>query len=190
MSTQALLWLAFLATVLFLVICVVYMQRSVARPRTFPLSRVDGSLHHSNGCATGSVTIEESDSTYFYTVRTPAGTFVTDVYVLEVGHTLLFPLTPDGCSVDLSRFGHARLDRVRDSHQARVSSRKPSGRGKCVLISLLVVYSSISDRSSHQMMTFGSCNGAKPIPLMGECLINPCPTGTCCDPVIPSYVSL
>lgn len=174
-------------------VCPVYIRNPKPDDTTFSLGRADGSSDASNGCATGFFTVQRSGpSSLLYTVTTPENTLITDIYTLEVPCEGDFPLTTDGCAVDLSAFHHQTFSCNDTSNQQTFTSPLAASalcnrRGK-LLISMLVVFSDDQETcETVQMMTVVG-RAAKPIALKENCLIPPCPPEQCCDPVVPNFV--
>jgi hypothetical protein len=169
--------------------CPVWVRNPRPDDRVFMLARVDGSSTGGNGCATGSFTVQrQSNNQLLYTVTTPPDTFITDIYTLEVRCPGDFPLTPDGCAVDLSAFHHQRYDCATTSNvQLFNSTISAVHTCRCLDISVLVVFSDSDTCDPLQMMTIAG-PGAKPIPLTGDCTTPICPPDSCCDPIVPSFV--
>jgi hypothetical protein len=171
-------------------LCPVYLRNPEPDDRTFLLARRDGSASGSdNGCATGSFTVQRTGpSELQYTITTPDGTLITDVYTLEVAAPNDFPLTSDGCAVDLTLYRHATFPCDDTSNVQTVVAPLNEGLASCrehIYISILVVMSDVPDTCTPlQMMTLRT---GHPVRLTGNCVTPPCAADTCCDPVVPHY---
>lgn len=173
-------------------LCPVYLRNPHPDDRVFQLARVDGSANGSdNACSTGSFTIQRINSgELLYTVTMPANTFITDIYTLEVACERDFPLTPDGCAVDLTQFHHQTYPCEETSNVQTFTSTLSLGCNQSpIFVSILVVFSDSEICDPLQMMTL-SGNGTQPITLTGNCITPPCPPESCCDPIVPNFIKL
>jgi len=176
-------------------LCPVFVRNPDPDDRTFLLARVDGSVSGTdNLCATGAFTIQRTgENDLLYTVTTPVGTFITDIYTLEVGKPCDFPLTTDGCAVDLTAFHHASYPCDTTSNVRTFTSTitAAAAAARChstIYTSILVVFSTDAETCTPvQMMTLAT---GKPITLTGNCVTNPCPADSCCDPIVPNFTKI
>ena len=171
--------------------CPAYILNPCPDKRNFSLARVDGSPTGSNHCETGSFTIQRTaENELLYTVTTPPDTFITDIYELEVACESDFPLTSDGCAVDLTAFHHQTYSCETTSNvQTGISFINAVQSRRDIFVSVLVIYSDSDTCTPLRMMTIsGPC--AKPIILTGSCVTPTCPPESCCDPIIPSFIKV
>jgi hypothetical protein len=171
--------------------CPIYLRNPTPVDNLFPLGRVDGSIGGENSCATGVMTIQRSaNNLLLYNVTTPVGSTLTDIYALEVEFESQFPLTSDGCTVDLTQFKHVTFDCATGANSGTLTSDVSSlANASHLLIAVVARFSAdgscISD--SFQLMTLTG-SAANSIPLTGNCITPECAASMCCDPVVPNYM--
>lgn len=171
-------------------LCPAYILNPHPDARTFLLARVDGSTSGvANLCATGSFTVQRmNNESLLYTVTTPPDTFITDIYTLEVGSECDFPLTADGCAVDLTAYHHQSYACGTTTNvQTFTSTIADLCNKSCVNMSILVVMATDDTCDTLQMLTLAT---GKPIALSGNCVTNPCPANSCCDPIVPNHTKI
>lgn len=173
--------------------CPVFVKNPRPDDKTFSLARVDGSIDGTNNCSTGSFTLQRTScNQLLYTVTTPINTSITDIYTLEVACESDFPLTPDGCAVNLTAYNHEIFPCDSTSNVQTLTSTLSDNLAcrRNLFISVLVVFSANQETCEPlQMMTISGA-ASKPITLTGSCTTIPCPIQSCCDPIIPSFIKI